>query len=353
MKRIVICGDGTWNERDRLDKRTGTRRPTNVTKMARAVRPRDDNGVSQVVYYHAGVGTGGPLDSLTGGAFGEGMEQNIREMYRFIVYNYEPGDELFLFGFSRGAYTVRSLAGFLHFAGLVSKSEDYYVPDLYQCYLGGQGEGTPPWNHLFVDPSRRSSKPRLVDRRTQSPTVQMIGVWDTVGSLGPPGLLGQAARALGVRKHDYHAVGLNPLIRNAAHALAIDERRKPFQPTLFERGNWTGALDQAWFAGVHTDIGGGYEEDSLANHTLHWMAELAGQRGLALDAEYLEPFGSNAQAAMHDSMSAMYRVAGPYERPIGAQPDTEETVHPSALDRLNAKVNNYQPPNLTRYVARR
>ena len=165
--------------------------------------------------------------------------------------------------------------------------------------------------------------------------------------------MGQAARALGVRKHDYHAVGLNPLIRNAAHALAIDERRKPFQPTLFERGNWTGALDQAWFAGVHTDIGGGYEEDSLANHTLHWMAELAGQRGLALDAEYLEPFGSNAQAAMHDSMSAMYRVAGPYERPIGAQPDTEETVHPSALDRLNAKVNNYQPPNLTRYVARR
>ena len=203
MKRIVICGDGTWNERDRLDKTTGTRRPTNVTKTARAVLPRDAKGASQVVYYHAGVGTGGVLDSLTGGAFGDGVEHNIREMYRFIAYNHEPGDELYLFGFSRGAYTVRSLAGFLDFAGLVSKSEDYYVPDLYACYVAARGRPVcpdlPGWKRLFVDPCRNGPGARLQDRRATSPKVRFLGVWDTVGSLGPPGLLGQIARRLKTR----------------------------------------------------------------------------------------------------------------------------------------------------------
>lgn len=353
MKRIVICGDGTWNERDRFDARTGTRRPTNVTKMARAVLPRDEHGTSQVVYYHAGVGTGGPLDSLTGGAFGNGLEQNIREMYRFIAYNHEPGDELYLFGFSRGAYTVRSLAGLLHFAGLVSKSEDYYVPDLYRCYAGGQGPGSAAWNRLFLDPSRHSPRPRLQDRRQHAPRIRLLGVWDTVGSLGAPGALGQIARALGAASHEYHAVGLNPLVENAAHALAIDEHRKSFAPTLFVRGGWAGTLHQQWFSGVHSDVGGGYDNDNLANHALHWMADRARELGLALDSQYLEPFGSDPQALAHDSMSAMFRLMGPYERPIGARPDTEEAVHASALQRLQAGVAGYAPANLQRYLQQR
>src|SRR5688500_14095146 len=108
MKRLVVCADGTWNVRDQVDKSTGRRRPTNVTKIARAIKPRAVGGVDQVVFYHDGVGTGGPLDGVTGGAFGRGIEDNIRNIYRFIVYNYEPGDELFLFGFSRGAFTIRT-----------------------------------------------------------------------------------------------------------------------------------------------------------------------------------------------------------------------------------------------------
>lgn len=108
MKRIVICADGTWNLRDQIDDETGKRRPTNVTKVARAVRSRDRHGVDQVVFYHDGVGTRGPLDKLTGGAFGDGMEENVRNLYRSIVYNFEDGDELFFFGFSRGAFTVRT-----------------------------------------------------------------------------------------------------------------------------------------------------------------------------------------------------------------------------------------------------
>src|SRR5262245_37576292 len=109
MKRLVICADGTWNVRDQIDEKTGKRRPTNVTKLARAVKPRDRHGVDQIVFYHDGLGTAGPLDHVTGGAFGEGIEANIRNLYRFIVYNYEPNDEIFLFGFSRGAFTVRTL----------------------------------------------------------------------------------------------------------------------------------------------------------------------------------------------------------------------------------------------------
>jgi len=100
MKRIILCADGTWNVRDQVDKQTGKRRPTNVTKVARAVRPRSRDGIDQVVYYHDGVGTGGLKDRITGGAFGHGIEDNIRVLYRFLVYNYEPGDELFFFGFS-------------------------------------------------------------------------------------------------------------------------------------------------------------------------------------------------------------------------------------------------------------
>ena len=93
MKRLIVCADGTWNERDQINKDTGRPRPTNVTKVARAIRSRSAAGVDQVVFYHDGIGTRDPLDHLTGGAVGTGMEQNIRTLYRFIVYNYEPGDE--------------------------------------------------------------------------------------------------------------------------------------------------------------------------------------------------------------------------------------------------------------------
>src|SRR5262245_44535991 len=133
MKRLVLCGAGNWNVRDQLDDE-GKRRPTNVTKVDRAIRPRDTHGVDQIVFYHDGVGTGGATDKFTGGAFGHGIEENIRNLYRFIVYNYAEGDEIFFFGFSRGAFTMRTLAGFMNLIGLTAKDDDYYVPDMYACY---------------------------------------------------------------------------------------------------------------------------------------------------------------------------------------------------------------------------
>lgn len=338
MKRIVICADGTWNVRDQQDGKAKTRRPTNVTKVARSISPRDTSGIDQVVFYHDGVGTGGPLDKFSGGAFGHGIEANVRELYRFIVYNFVPGDELFLFGFSRGAFSVRTLAGFLKFAGLVEKDDDYFVPDLYSCYEQRQGPGTAAWKAAH----------RGIRDKSGTPTIRFIGAWDTVGALGAPGLLGQLVNK---NKYVYHDVGLNDYIQNAYHALAIDERRKAFAPTLWERpASWSGALEQAWFPGVHCDVGGGYEKDGLANEALHWMLGKAENLGLQLDHAYLAHFRPCFNGELHDSMSLKYRAMGSISRRMGAALVHGETLHQATYDRVR-HFSDYRPANLAAYLA--
>jgi uncharacterized protein (DUF2235 family) len=338
VKRIVICADGTWNQRDQFDGGSGKRRPTNVTKIARAVRPKDAHGIDQVVYYHDGVGTGGPLDKLTGGAFGHGIESNIRDLYRFIVYNHAPDDQLYFFGFSRGAFTVRTLAGFMNFAGLVEKDDDYFVPDLYACYEQRQGPGTPQWEYAH----------RHIRNKRPCPPIEFIGVWDTVGALGAPGLLGQAFNK---DKYAYHDVQLNDHIHHAYHALAIDEHRKPFAPTLWQRpANWKGVLEQAWFAGVHCDVGGGYATDGLANEALHWMVEKAVGLDLEVDEDYLRFFTACFNGRLHDSMTPKYRLMGTYHRPIGTALAHGEVLHPSVSDRFQHDA-GYRPRNLADFLA--
>jgi uncharacterized protein (DUF2235 family) len=205
MKRIVVCADGTWNVRDQVDTATGKRRPSNVTKVARAVLPRD-GGTEQVVFYHDGVGTSGGLDRYTGGAFGDGIESNIRDLYRSVLYNYVDGDELFFFGFSRGAFTVRSLAGFMNLVGLLQKDDDYWLPEIYDCYANGKRPGSTEWAETFQ---------RLEQAPLPCPPVKFVGVWDTVGALGPPGFIGQI---FGRKRYQYHDVALNSKILHAYQA---------------------------------------------------------------------------------------------------------------------------------------
>jgi len=340
VKRLILCADGTWNVRDQTDEQTGKRRPTNVTKVARAIRPRAAGGVDQIVFYDEGIGTsGGWLDKQTDGAFGHGMEANVLDLYRFLVYNYEPGDELYFFGFSRGAFTVRTLAGFMHRFGLVEKDDDYYVPELYACYEANQGPESPEWKHAF----------RKIQDARPSPPIRFVGVWDTVGALGAPGLLGQVFNR---NKYKYHDVGLNPAIQHACHALAIDERRKAFAPNLWTRpAEWKGTLEQVWFPGVHSNVGGGYAPDGLANQALHWIVEKAEALGLECDAKYLGFFKPCFNSVLHDSMSPMYRVMGPHGRPIGLCAAHGEAVHQSAVDRMQ-QVADYRPKNLEEYVSR-
>lgn len=240
MKRIILCADGTWNEAEKKSKTTGRPQPTNVLKVARAILPRSSAHVDQVVYYHEGVGTEGGLDTLTGGAFGSGMSQNVRALYRFLVYNYEPGDELYFFGFSRGAFTVRTLAGFLNRVGLLEKDDEYYTREIYDLYQSSTASDSEKWKQAF----------RNIDNRRPCPPILFIGVWDTIGSLGASGAIGQL---LNRKKYKYHDIGLHPYIQNAFHAVSIDERRKPFVPSLWRKpSNWSGKLGQAWFADVHS-----------------------------------------------------------------------------------------------------
>lgn len=336
MKRIVICADGTWNTRDQIDEQTGKRRPTNVTKVARAIVPQTrDDGIHQIVYYHDGIGTRGPLDKFTGGAFGEGMGRNIQELYRFLVYNYDPGDEIFLFGFSRGAFTVRSMVGFMNKVGLVQKEDDYFVPDLYACYEKNKGPESEEWKRIF----------RYIKDPRPSPPVQFIGVWDTVGALGAPGIIGQL---LNKHKYKFHDVELNDHIENAVQALAIDERRRPFKPSVWKRyEGWKGELVQAWFAGVHSNVGGGYDPDGLANEALHWIVEKAEELGLEFNKkEYLEYFTPCFNSVLQDSMTWWYWLLWPFTREIGKHPEDGESVHRSAIDRVKHADCDYHPQNL-------
>lgn len=339
MKRIVICADGTWNIRDQVDEKTGKRRPTNVTKLARAVRPSSAAGVPQVVFYCDGVGTGRGMDKLTGGAFGQGIEDNVRDLYREIVYNYQAGDEIFLFGFSRGAFTVRTLAGFMNFAGLVEKDDDYYVPELYACYESRQGPGTEQWKKAN----------RKVSGTRACPPIRMVGVWDTVGALGAPGVLGQLFNK---DKYQHHDVSLIPAIQNAFQALAIDEKRKPFAPNLWTRPpGWNGQLVQAWFAGVHSNVGGGYTPDGLANEALHWIVGEAKALGLEMDDAYLRPFQARHDSVLQDSMTLAYRALGSITRKIGEHAGDGEAIHESAVARIRAPELKYQPASALAYLA--
>lgn len=339
MKRIVICADGTWNERDRVDKKTGRRHPTNVTKVARGVLPQAANGTPQVVCYHEGVGTGGGLDKITGGAFGDGIEANVRALYRFIVYNYQAGDELYFFGFSRGAFTVRTLAGFMNKVGLIEKDDDYYVPEIYACYENNKDPGSPEWTKAFHN----------VEGTRPCPPILFIGVWDTVGALGAPGALGQLFNK---NKYQYHDIGLNAPIQNAFHALAIDERRKPFAPDIWTRpANWTGQLEQAWFAGVHSNVGGSYSPDGLANEALHWIVEKAENFGIEFDKAYLAHYLPCFNSVLNDSMTPFYEMMGPNVRALGRHLADGEAVHQSALDRRNLPECKYAPENLKAALA--
>ena len=177
-KRIIICCDGTWNEAERLDSEN-RQTSTNVLRMVRAISPVDtDSGMQQIVFYQTGIGTGGigilkGLTRLLGGLTGLGISSNIQNAYRFIANNYTDGDEIYLFGFSRGAYTARSLAGMIGAVGLLHKADLDLLPKVYEYYR------TPP---------RRRSRSKYFELvaglRRRFPKIAFLGVWDTVGSLG-------------------------------------------------------------------------------------------------------------------------------------------------------------------------
>jgi len=310
-KRILIFADGTWDRPARAWR--GNAAPTNVWLLYQLVRPnaRDQFQTQQLAYYHAGVGTGHEiLDRVLGGINGFGLRRNILACYRFLIEHYRPGDEVYLFGFSRGAYTVRSLAGLIRNIGVLvkenlasSENPDATIAAAWSLYRE-RGADSVPTAKRSVDFRFEHSYPDF--------NIKCIGVWDTVGALGLPvgGPVGWVSRNL----FGFHDVTLSSHVDCAFQGLAIDEQRGPFTPTLWvqqpEARDAGQTLVQAWFVGVHTDIGGGEEWDDrgLANVTLRWMInQVSAHCGVDLDL-YPLLAARRVRVALHDSMGWGYRL---------------------------------------------
>src|SRR5580704_11131661 len=266
-KRIAYCADGTWD--------TSTSH-TNVYKLYKALAV----GADQMPFYDDGVGaSGNPILKLVGGAFGTGLWQKIKDGYTKIAHVYEAGDQIFLFGFSRGAFTARSLAGMIAACGLPTQNfADGMVGTIFDAYR---------------NKSQRADLPnKLASAKLVIPNITMVGVWDTVGSLGIPAAIG----AVDPVAYGFLDTNLHPNIQNAYQALAMDERRAQFPPTLWKGPAAAGqTLEQVWFTGAHSDVGGGEPDDlpgttALSDITLGWMMSKASAAGLQFDPAVLEQY---------------------------------------------------------------
>ena len=312
-QNIVICCDGTGNEYGLHN--------TNVVKLYEAI-VRDAN---QTAFYDPGVGTfsilgrrlGRPVGIILGKAFGYGLRQNIEDAYRYLMDRYEPGDRLFLFGFSRGAYTARALAGMLYRCGLLQKGSINLLPYVSRIYHSGDPDNIAAG---FKKAYCHECRPHC------------IGVWDTVGSLG--WFLGRT----------FFDATLNRDVRYAYHAVSIDERRKKFPVSLWheEKKARDQIIEQVWFAGVHSDVGGSYPESGLSDFALKWMLERAEAQGLRLREDWCDALAPDPSACLHNSRSGWWRLWPPASRRIAEG----ALVHWSVMARMNDEKLSYQPTNL-------
>ena len=345
MKRIVLCCDGTWNSAEQ-------KHPTNVQKLRNLVCLRGPDDTPQRIYYHEGVGAGSALERLPG-LFGHGLWRNVQRTYRHLVETYEPGDEIFLFGFSRGAYTARSIAGLIRKSGVLRHDRIDKVGEAYDLYKNSR-----------LMPSDKDARDFRADNSVfiggedaHVPRVRFVGVWDTVGALGVPlGIISRFTQG----RHAFHDVALSRIVDNAYHALAIDERRGDYRPTLWEQhpDARTQRLEQRWFAGVHTDIGGGAPSSIQSDRALLWMIGKAAACDLAFDAEKVAALTDKVDGPIHDSFVHVFRLRPPYRRPIGTGVPiheatylggaSNETVDQAVIAR-NIADPGYMPPNLVAY----
>lgn len=352
MKRLILCCDGTWNKADQEAK--GVPCPTNVVRISCRIA-KSDGPTAQIIYYDQGVGSGNILDRYSGGAFGEGLEENIHDAYRFLVGNYEFGDELYLFGFSRGAFTARSIAGMVRKCGILGREYVEHYRDAIALYRS---------EHRPTDEAAIKFRKDYSVGKGADIKIKFIGVWDTVGALGIP-LRG--LRSLTRDKYQFHDTELSGVVEYAYHALAIDERRAPFEPTLWMYKPKPGqTIEQTWFCGVHSDVGGGYPERGLSEITLDWMMQKAQGTGLKFDAAAVQAHALRPHplANLHDSKTGLYRLTPGSDRSIGLIPqapdapddaprgtDPTQSVHASVLTRWDHDV-KYRPPALRDYFKR-
>jgi hypothetical protein len=317
MKRLIVAFDGTWNRTESVARPSDL--ITNVVKIVRAIRPVARDGTVQSIEYVRGVGTGNLLDRAKGGLTGDGVSVNIEQAYHFIANNYQAGDGLYLFGFSRGAFTARSLSGFLRHVGILAKAQLHRFPAAYLAYRNRQLADMAEVRASF-------GQPESVDE--VSVPVRFLGVWDTVGRLGTiPGLTEPDVR--------FHDTTLSPNVTAAYHALAVHEIRTDFPATLWTEKWPHQTVEQVWFPGSHSDVGGGLPDAGLSNVTLRWMADRAQRTGLAFDDGYLDADEQrpDENGTIHYSCTGMFRSRPTAPRVIDAELGVEQYVHASVRAR--------------------
>ena len=334
----MICADGTWN-RPEQDLKKDT--PSNVLQLARGIAPIADDGVAQQVFYDWGLGS--YHDVISAGISGKGLHKNIMDCYRYLIQNYSLDDEIFLFGFSRGAYTVRCLCGLINNCGILQRTYANRVQQAFNLYQKS-GKAYAPQGDKAI--AFRQAYAYAPNASQDSRQVAFVGVWDTVGALGIPlsflGLLEQ--------RDEFSDTKLGDNVTVARHALAIDEPRADFEPTLWlpQQGQ---NLQQVWFAGSHADVGGGYPLDkngaSAAHIPLQWMINEAQQQGLTVESHVI-PVISNTLPKLHRSRRSFYRLREKYSRPIQHGTGTV-FIHPSVKLRWDND-SNYRPLNLQVYL---
>jgi uncharacterized protein (DUF2235 family) len=329
VKRLVICADGTWNRPEEdLQKDV----PTNVLRTARAIRPIAEDGLPQHVFYDWGIGS--YHNAVIGGITGQGIHKNIMDAYRYIVQNYTPGTDIYLFGFSRGAYTVRSLCGLINNCGILKRPDARRIQQAFDHYKK-TGAAWKPSGTKSVEFRKLHSH--------ESREIHFVGVWDTVGALGVPfSLMG-----LFDRKDEFYDTKLGSNVRIARHALAIDERREDFEPTLWRPREGLD-LEQVWFAGSHSDIGGGYPADDhglkASDISLAWMVEQAQKAKLDLEDHLPADLKPSPRAVLHNSRRHIFRFSTPLIRNLKPE-GIETSIHPSVAERWRLDP-DYRPPNL-------
>ena len=360
-KRLAIFLDGTWNQ---------VNSNTNVWRMRALCAPKDAAGTPQLIYYEVGV------NGFLGGVFGKGLNDNIRLAYEWLVENYNAGDEIYIFGFSRGAYTARSLAGLIAKLGILKPGSPIGITQLYDRYKRGNEETI--WRLADMQSSGNlqgiTTEERWLLKYSQRAEVKMVGVWDTVGSLG---LKAFSNEGISRSTLDYLETGLRIHILSGYHALAIDEHRGDFAPTLWsvrhpKDPNAVSAaprdiakVEQRWFVGVHANVGGGYATDLLSQAPLQWMMKKAQSQGLAFRNE-VDLDGDALSAPLADSYKEFAygfysKVTSPLYRTIGGEPDVQdngthvnvnETIDKSVFDRWRTDP-SYRPRNLLEWADRK
>ncbi len=332
IKNIIICSDGTGN-------RGGKGHGTNVWHLYNGINLRSHE-IEQITHYDDGVGTDdNKYLRAFGGAFGWGFSKNVKRAYKFLIRNWNQDDHIYMFGFSRGAYTVRALAAFVAKCGVIDGAQ-----------TESEKEQNELINQLVSDYHNKRVDESYDEVKVIRPIlIRMVGVWDTVSAIGLPFDILLKKLISKIFRFNFSDHNLSDNVALGMHALAIDDERRTFHPTLW---NARKGIEQVWFSGVHSNVGGGYPKQEMSYVTLEWMLSKCkwnGTNGIVFDADFEEEVRRNANVhgRLYDSRAgagAYYRYA---PRDIGrlCRENNIKTVkiHQSVFDRIQHKTAAYNP----------